>query len=125
MFGNIGDNKETLKKDVDFLVKYDDGCQIRTISPVQPYPGCELFETAKKKGLVKDTADFYENKLKNSDLLSINFTELSDDEFYKALYSANFTLLHNYFKNKTFSAEKQLKKLYIERNASFRGWRHS
>ena len=126
IFGNVGDNKETLKKAVDFLVKYDDGSQIRTISPVQPYPGCELFETAKQKGLVKDTENFYENKLKNSDGLSINFTELSDDEFYKALYNANFQLLNNYYKNKMYSSEKQLKKLYINRNFdNFRGWRHN
>lgn len=125
MFGNIGDNKETLKKDVEFLLKYDDGSQMRTIGPVQPYPGCELFETAKKMNLVKDTADFYENKLKNSDLLSINFTELTNEEFYNALYSANFALLHNYFKNKIFSVEKQLKRLYFEKDATFRGFRHN
>jgi radical SAM superfamily enzyme YgiQ (UPF0313 family) len=125
MWGNIGDTKETLRKAVDFLTKYDDGSQMRTISPVQPYPGSELFETAKQKGLVKDTADFYENKLKNSDLLSINFTELSDDEFYKALYSANFALLYNYYKNRIESVEKKLKQLYIEKDANFRGWRHN
>jgi len=125
MFGNIGDNKETLKKAIEFLIKYDDGAQLRTISPVQPYPGSELFETAKEKNLVKDTANFYEKKLKNSDLLSINFTELTDEEFYKALYSANFQLLCNYYKNKIYSAEKQLKRLYIEKDLTWRGFRHN
>lgn len=124
MWGNIGDTKETLQKAVDFLIKYDDCSQMRTISPVTPFPGCELFETAKKLGKLKDTADFYENKYKNSDLISVNFTELSDDEFYKALYDANFTLLCNYYKNKTNGIDKKLKKLYIERNPDFRGWRH-
>lgn len=124
MFGNIGDTKETLQKAVNFLIKYDDGSQIRTIRPVTPYPGCELFETAKKMGLLKDTEDFYENKHVNSDLITVNFTELSDEEYYKALYSANFALLHNYFKNKIYSTEKQLKKLYIEKDVSFRGYRH-
>jgi radical SAM superfamily enzyme YgiQ (UPF0313 family) len=43
IFGNIGDNRETLKKGVDFLIKYDDGAQMRTIRPVTPYPGSPLF----------------------------------------------------------------------------------
>jgi radical SAM superfamily enzyme YgiQ (UPF0313 family) len=124
MFGNIGDDKESLKKNVDFLIKYDDGSQIRTIHPVTPFPGCELFETAKERGLLKDTADFYENKYVNSDLLSVNFTEMTDDEFYRELYSANFKLLHNYYKNRIYNAEKQLKQLYLEKDTSFRGWRH-
>ena len=42
IFGNKGDNKETLKKAVDFLIKYDDFAQKRTIRPVTPYPGSPL-----------------------------------------------------------------------------------
>ena len=123
MFGNLGDTLETLKESVQFLLKYDDHSQIRSISPVQCYPGCELFNTAIKKGLLKDIADFYENKHINSDLLSINFTELSEQEIYRALYMANFELLNNYYKSKIYGVEKQLKKLYVERNTDFRGWR--
>jgi len=43
IFGNIGENRETLKKGVDFLLKYDDGAQLRTIRPVTPYPGSPLY----------------------------------------------------------------------------------
>ncbi|MBI5050408.1 MAG: radical SAM protein, partial [Nitrospirae bacterium] len=39
IFGNIGDTKETLKKGVEFLLKYDDHSQMRTVRPVTPYPG--------------------------------------------------------------------------------------
>lgn len=124
IFGNIGDTKETLQKGVDFLIKYDDGSQIRTIRPVTPYPGCELFETAKKMGLLKDTEDFYENKHINSDLLTVNFTELSDEEFHKSLYEANLQLLENYYQKRKESAKRQLKNLYLEKNTSFRGFRH-
>ena len=124
IFGNIGDNRETLQKGVDFLLKYDDGSQVRTIRPVTPYPGCELFETAKQKGLLKDTGDFYENKHINSDLITVNFTELSDDEYYKVLYEANSILLNNYYNHKKISIEKQLKDLYINKNTTFRGFRH-
>ena len=41
-------------------------------------------------------ADFYENKHTNSDLMTCNFTNLTDDKFYEALMEANMTLLDNY-----------------------------
>ncbi len=125
IFGNIGDTKETLQKGVDFLLKYDDGSQIRTIRPVTPYPGSELFNEAIKRGLIKDVGDFYENKHINSDLLTCNFTELSDEEFYSFLYKANFQLLLNYQRKKTYLTELELKKLYIEKNIKFRGFRNT
>jgi radical SAM superfamily enzyme YgiQ (UPF0313 family) len=124
IFGNVGDGYMTLNKAVDFLMKYDDGSQIRTIRPVTPYPGCELFDYAIKTGKLKDTADFYENKHVNSDLSTVNFTGLSDSEFHKALYDANLKLLNHYFDNKKISIEKQLNKLYLKRDVSFRGYRH-
>ncbi len=58
IFGNIGENKDTLKKGVEFLLKYDDGAQLRTIRPVTPYPGSELYYYAIQKGLLKDCEDF-------------------------------------------------------------------
>jgi radical SAM superfamily enzyme with C-terminal helix-hairpin-helix motif len=67
IFGNIGDNKRTLNKGVEFLLKYDDGAQIRTIRPLTPYPGSPLYCYATEKGLLKDAEDFYENKHTNSD----------------------------------------------------------
>lgn len=125
LFGNIGDNKETLRKGVDFLLKYDDGAQMRTIRPVTPYPGSPLYYHAIEKGLLKGCEDFYENKHLNSDLLAVNFTSLSDDEFHEALLEANTMLLNNYFakKSKTVIAEAQ--SLYLEKNIGFRGFRQS
>src|SRR4030042_2752179 len=99
IFGNIGETAESLKLGVDFLLKYDDHAQLRTIRPVTPYPGSPLYYYAIEKGLLKDCADFYENKHTNSDLLSVNFTDLSDDEFYRVLFEANKTLLENYYKH--------------------------
>jgi anaerobic magnesium-protoporphyrin IX monomethyl ester cyclase len=125
IFGNIGDNKKTLKKDVDFLIKYDDCSGLRTIRPVTPYPGSPLYYHAIKNGLLKDCEDFYENKHKNSDLLSINFTTLSDDEFHTLLYKANWKLIKNFYKKQNLKIKKQIKKLYLERDSSFRGFRHS
>lgn len=125
IFGNIGDNKETLKKDVEFLLKYDDGAQMRTIRPVTPYPGCELYYYAIKEGLLKDCEDFYENKHINSDLLAVNFTNMNDDEFHKSLFDANKRLLKNYSQKKLENLLKQTQKLYLEKDKSFRGFRHT
>jgi radical SAM superfamily enzyme YgiQ (UPF0313 family) len=125
IFGNIGDNKNTLQQAVDFLLKYDDGAQLRTIRPVTPYPGSPLYYYALKNGLLKDCADFYENKHINSDLLAVNFTDMSDKEFHKALYDANQKLIKNYFKNKTKTSLDEARRLYMELNVNFRGFRQT
>lgn len=125
IFGNIGDNRETLNKGVDFLLKYDDGAQMRTIRPVTPYPGSPLYYYAIDEGLLKDCEDFYENKHTNSDLLSVNFTDMSDDEFHQLLLEANTRLLTNYFNKKLFSIIKQAEELYIEKDFNFRGFRQT
>ena len=125
IFGNIGDNKETLRKGVEFLLKYDDCAQMRTIRPVTPYPGSPLYYHAIEKGLLKDCEDFYENKHINSDLLSVNFTDMSDDEFHKCLMEANIELLSNYSRGKLFALIIQANRIYEEKDASFRGFRQS
>jgi radical SAM superfamily enzyme YgiQ (UPF0313 family) len=125
IWGNIGETVETLNKGVDFLLKYDDGAQMRTIRPVTPYPGSPLFDYAIKNKLLKDTADFYENKHLNSDLVSVNITKLTDEEFHKALFDANMRLLNNYFERLQKSYTESAKKLYIETDISFRGFRQS
>ncbi|MCX5698512.1 MAG: radical SAM protein [Candidatus Omnitrophica bacterium] len=125
IFGNIGETIESLKLGVDFLLKYDDQAQMRTIRPVTPYPGSPLYYYAIKKGLLKNCADFYENKHINSDLLSVNFTDLTDDQFHEALMEANMRLLDNYFEKQKESYINQTKKLYLDKDASFRGYRHT
>lgn len=123
IFGNIGDNRTTLKKSVDFLLKYDDFAQIRTIRPVTPYPGSPLYYDAIKKGLLKDVEDFYENKHLNSDLLCCNFTDMAEDDFYEALTEANITLLNWYFTNQHKRMAEQVSNLYKTRDTTFRGFR--
>lgn len=125
IFGNIGDTAGTLNKGVDFLLKYDDGAQLRTIRPVTPYPGSALYYQAIEKGLLKDCEDFYENKHINSDLLAVNFTNLSDEEFHRCLLGANKALIENYFQNKIKSAVEQAQGLYLKKDTSFRGFRQS
>ncbi|WP_010681164.1 B12-binding domain-containing radical SAM protein [Acetivibrio cellulolyticus] len=125
IFGNIGENKEVLKKDVEFLLKYDDHAQMRTIRPVTPYPGSPLYYHAIEKGLLKDCEDFYERKHLNSDLLTVNFTDMTDEEFYDALYEANKILIDNYYSEQHRKSEEIARKLYKERETSFRGFRQS
>jgi anaerobic magnesium-protoporphyrin IX monomethyl ester cyclase len=125
IFGNIGENRDTLFKGVKFLLKYDDGAQMRTIRPVTPYPGSPLYYHAIETGLLKDCEDFYENKHVNSDLLSINFTTLTDEEFHQSLYEANTILIENYFRRTMKSYDQQMKRLYCEQDSSFRGFRQT
>lgn len=125
IFGNIGDNKETLNKGVEFLLKYDDGAQMRTIRPVTSYPGSPLYYYAIEKCLLKDAEDFYENKHINSDLLTVNFTNMSDEEFHRCLLEANTRLLKNYYQKKLLATIEQTKKLYLDKDVSFRGYRHT
>lgn len=125
IFGNIGENRETLWKGVEFLLRYDDGAQMRTIRPVTPYPGSPLYYYAIEKGLLRDCEDFYENKHINSDLLAVNFTGMSDEAFHKNLYEANSVLLENYFNKLKAKYDMQMKKLYFELDAGFRGFRQS
>ena len=96
---------------------------MRTIRPVTPYPGSPLYYYAIEKGLVKDCEDFYENKHTNSDLLAINFTDMSDEEFHKCLFDANTRLVTNYYQNKLKGTIGRARKLYLERDPNFRGFR--
>jgi radical SAM superfamily enzyme YgiQ (UPF0313 family) len=125
LFGNYADSRETMKKAVDFLIKYDDFSQQRTIRPVTPYPGSPLYYDAIRMGLLDGVEDFYENKHLNSDLLCVNFTELSDDEFYDCLEWANKTLLENYHKESHKRVMNQIEDIYQNRDSTFRGFRHA
>ncbi|MEN6326693.1 MAG: radical SAM protein [Syntrophomonas sp.] len=125
IFGNIGENAESLRLGVEFLLKYDDHAQMRTIRPVTPYPGSPLYDYAIEKGLLRDCEDFYEHKHLNSDLLTVNFTGLSDEEVYQLLYEANQKLLTNYYTAQIEQTQETLHKLYIEKDSVFRGFRQS
>ncbi|KXH76732.1 MAG: radical SAM protein [Candidatus Thorarchaeota archaeon SMTZ-45] len=123
IWGNIDEDEKVLEKGVQFLLKYDDHSQMRTIRPVTPYPGSDLYNYAIERGLLKDVEDFYENKHTNSDLLAVNFTPLSDDEFYQYLFEANRKLLENYFDHLKEKMIETARILYLERDETFRGFR--
>lgn len=123
IYGNIMEPLSALDDAVEFLLKYDDHSQLRTIRPVTPYPGCELYHYAIEKGLLKDAADFYENKHCNSDLLAVNFTQYSDEEVYRKLYESNLKLINHYVDFERKGYERTCRNLYFNKDASFRGFR--
>ena len=126
IWGNIGENVEHLKNSVDFLLEWDDGTQKRTIRPVTPYPGSPLYHHAIRQGLLDSKnpcEDFYEHKHINSDLMAVNLTDLSDNEFYDALCDANKKLLNAYHLRSLEREIKTTENLYGNLDASFRGYR--
>ena len=125
IYGNIDEPLSALDKAVDFLLKYHDNSYLRTIRPVTPYPGSDLYYHALETGLLKDVADFYENKHTNSDLMTINFTPHSDQEVHTALHKANAQLINSYYESARTGVLEVSRRLYLEGDASFRGFRHT
>jgi anaerobic magnesium-protoporphyrin IX monomethyl ester cyclase len=121
IWGNLGDTRETLQRGVDFLLKHDDGAQLRTIRPVTPYPGSQLFTTAVSRGMLRDTEDFYRRHV-NSDLLTVNFTAETDADFHALLRAANAKLVRNYYHRQCANTLRAAERLYSG-DASFRGFR--
>jgi radical SAM superfamily enzyme YgiQ (UPF0313 family) len=123
IWGFPGDTIENLNEAVKFISKYDPCHELRTIRPVTPYPGTDLYKLAIEQGLLKDAEDFYENKHKNSDLVSINFTDIPVEEMHGALYRANKELYINYQVKRANRLDKQMAGLYSGKDAGFRGYR--
>jgi len=129
IWGNKGDTEESLKNNVKLIKQYNTYDQIRTIRPVTPYPGCELYYEAIEKGLLSGPEDFFE-KFKNSDLFTVNFTDIPEEKFYKILFEANKELIIDHFMHTTkdmLAADKLIQDfhdLYFKGETGFRGARH-
>lgn len=125
IFGNIGDTKKSLCLSTEFLKTRMSGSQMRTIRPVTPYPGTELFEYCVSKGLIKDVRDFYENLHKNSDLFTVNLTDMNEYDLYQEIIAANHYLTKHYYELQKKETLAQITKLYSQKDASFRGFRQT
>ena len=97
---------------------------MRTIRPVTPYPGSPLYYYAIEKCLSRIVRIFMKQHT-NSDLLAVNFTDMSDDEFHRCLLEANTRLVTNYFHKKLSTTFEEAKRLYLQRDAGFRGFRQT
>ena len=129
IWGNKGDTEESLRKNVELIKTYNTYDQLRTIRPVTPYPGCELYYEAIEKGLLSGPEDFFE-KFKNSDLLTVNFTDIPEEKFYKLLFEANKELINDHYSHTTKNMEEannlidSFYNIYFKGETKFRGARH-
>lgn len=123
IFGNIGDTPQTLRQSLDFLKKYNDYGQLRVLKPVTPYPGSPLYDLAISKKLLTGPEDFYD-KHKNLELLTVNFTGMPDNEFYDLMFKANQEIITDYYEYMKKNAIENFKKVYYEKDFSYRGARH-
>jgi len=129
IWGNIGDSEESLKNNVKLIKEYNTYDQLRTIRPVTPYPGCDLYYEALKRGHLSGPEDFF-NKFKNSDLLLVNFTDIPEKTFYRLLFDANKELILNHFSHTTKDMKgaqtliNNFHDLYFGSKTTFRGARH-
>ena len=126
MWGNYGDTYESLEKAVSFLKKYDGIAELRTIRPVTPYPGSQLFRDATRTNLLRSVEDFYERKHTNSDLFTVSFMDgISEWEGNDALAKANTELIGAYHTRCAIATNKQALRFYggVIPPDQFRGFR--
>jgi radical SAM superfamily enzyme YgiQ (UPF0313 family) len=123
IWGFPGDTVENLEAATQFLLKYDPCDELRTIRPVTPYPGTELYRLAIEQGLLDGPKDFYGLKHINSDLFTVNFMDIDDDVAHLALFEANIRLADNYNKKRFKQVHDNAWKFYRGESADFRGWR--
>jgi anaerobic magnesium-protoporphyrin IX monomethyl ester cyclase len=120
MWGNPGDNYRTLWDAANFINQYTDYSELRTIRPVTPYPGTDLFD---RLGISVD--EFYSVHT-NSDLFSFHFMDgISNEDADKNLCEANKFLFRAYMKHKTEAQVEAMERFYtldID-PATFRGFR--
>ncbi|MDD3847467.1 MAG: radical SAM protein, partial [Syntrophorhabdaceae bacterium] len=128
IWGEPGDDEHSLRSNVDFIMKYNLYDQIRTIRPVTPYPGCDLYYDAISMGLLKGPEEFFE-RFVNSDLLTVNFTGIPDKRCYELLLDANRRLITDHFQHTSKDMEaaenliEKFRQLYAGEITSFRGAR--
>ncbi len=129
IWGLPGDTEKSLKGNVELIKEYNSYYQIRTIRPPTPFPGSDLYYEAIEKDLFSGPGGFFD-KFKNSDLLTVNFTDIPDDEYYKLLFEANKSLITDHFEHTTKDIEaadrliNDFYNLYFKGYTKFRGARH-
>ena len=95
IWGCPGDTEDTLRRQVDFIKEMSSGTECRTVRPVTPYPGTPLYDLAVAEGKLTGPADFFD-KFKNSDYVTVNFTNMSTPEMLDALYAANCEIIDDF-----------------------------
>ena len=129
IWNNLGDDENSLKENVKLIKKYNTYYHCRTIRPVTPYPGSDLYYHAIKTGKLKGPEDFF-NKFKNSDLITVNFMDMPDARTYELLLEANTELILDHYQHTSGDMKEaerliqQFKDLYSGKELKFREARH-
>lgn len=126
IWGLPGDNEDTLKKNADFIKKFNLYDQIRTIRPVTPYPGSPLYYEGIRRGLLAGPEDFFE-KFKNADLYMVNFIDIPEKDIYRMLFEVNKDLILDHYKHTNNDMEaanhliEKFYNLYFKEDTDFNG----
>jgi anaerobic magnesium-protoporphyrin IX monomethyl ester cyclase len=129
LWGLPGDSEKSLRKNAEFIKRYNMYDQIRAIRPVTPYPGASLYYEAIQRGLLKGPEDFFA-RFKNADLYMINFMGIPEQDIYQLLFEVNKDLILDYYKHTNNDMEQanwlieQFYNLYFKKDSSFSGPRH-
>lgn len=129
IWNNLGDDERTLRRNVELIKKYNTYYQCRTIRPVTPYPGSDLYYKLIEAGKLKGPEDFFD-KFKNSDLILVNVMALPDKKAYELLLEINTDLILDHYRHVKGDMEEarglilQLADLYSGKITNFRGTRH-
>ncbi|ODS39899.1 MAG: hypothetical protein A7315_10195 [Candidatus Altiarchaeales archaeon WOR_SM1_79] len=80
--GTPGENWETIQETIDFCKNLDINPEV--IFFMTPYPGTELYSMALEQGKIKDEEEYVLNLGEQGEKIRVNFSELSDEELWKA-----------------------------------------
>ncbi|MBI4843591.1 MAG: radical SAM protein [Nitrospirae bacterium] len=82
MVGMLGENRETIQETIDFCKETDLAPEV--IFFTTPYPGTELYQIALRLGKIADEEEYILNLGEQGEKIRVNFSELSDEELWKA-----------------------------------------
>src|ERR1051325_451747 len=119
LWGNLKDSAHSLKETLNLVREFDSNFQCRTFRPPSPYPGSPLFHYAVRNGMLKDEHDFYE-RYQGYDRVTVNFTDIPEDDFYRMLFDANNTLVNAFFEAKKKQILDGLSSAYFGGATDFR-----
>lgn len=81
MIGYPGETDETIQETIDFCKELDLAPEV--IFFATPYPGTELYEYAKKLGLIGDEAEYISGLWEQGEQIAVNFTDWTDEELFE------------------------------------------
>lgn len=82
MVGTPGENRDTIQETIEFCRDVDLAPEV--IFFTTPYPGTALYELALRQGKIGNEEEYVLNLGEQGEKIRVNFTELSDDELWKA-----------------------------------------